>query len=119
MIGDRLRRFGTPADPALAARVEVRDRRAYRSVALGGAIGAAEAYARGWWEASDLTALIRIVARNLEAAAGIDGWTTRAAMAAHRLRHGCARTGGAGAAATSRPTTTSGTRSSRRSSTRR
>ena len=85
--GDRLRRFGTPADPALAARIEIRDRRAYRSIALGGAMGAAEAYASGWWTASDLTALIRIVARNREVAAGIDGWTTRAAMAVHRLRH--------------------------------
>ena len=85
--GERVRRFGTPANPALAARIEVRDRRTYRSVALGGAIGAAEAYARGWWTASDLTALIRIVARNPEAAGAIDGWTTRAAMAAHRLRH--------------------------------
>ncbi len=85
--GDRRRRFGRPADPALAARIEIRDRRAYRSIALGGAIGAAEAYARGWWTASDLTALLRIVARNPEAAAGIDGWTTRAATAVHRLRH--------------------------------
>ena len=85
--GDRVRRFGAPADPALAARIEIRDPRAYRSIALGGAIGAAEAYAGGWWTASDLTALIRIVARNPEVAAGIDGWTTRAAMAAQRLRH--------------------------------
>ena len=50
-------------------------------------MGAAEAYARGWWTATDLTALMRIVARNPEVAAGIDGWTTRAAMAVHRLRH--------------------------------
>ena len=85
--GDRMRRFGTPAEPALAARLEVRDRRTYRSIALGGAIGAAEAYARGWWTTSDLTALIRIFARNTEVAGGIDGWTTRAAMAAHRLWH--------------------------------
>ena len=80
--GDRLGRFGMPADPALAARIEIRDPRTYRSVALGGAIGAAEAYASGWWTASDLTSLIRIVARNPGAAAGIDGWTTRATMAA-------------------------------------
>ena len=85
--GDRRRRFGTPAEPALATQVAFRDGRAYRSIALGGAIGAAEAYARGWWTASDLTALIRIVARNPEVANGIDGWTTRAAMAAHRVRH--------------------------------
>ena len=85
--GDRLRRFGTPAGPAPATRIAIRDRRTYRSIALGGAIGAAEAYARGWWTASDLTALFRIFAGNEEVAGGIDGWTTRAAMAAHRLWH--------------------------------
>jgi cyclopropane-fatty-acyl-phospholipid synthase len=85
--GGRTRRFGTPSDPALAARLEIRDPRAYRSVVLGGAIGAAEAYAHGWWTVSDLTALIRIVARNPAVAGGIDGWPTRATMAVHRLWH--------------------------------
>lgn len=32
--GDRMRRFGTPVEPALAARLEVRDRRTYRSLSL-------------------------------------------------------------------------------------
>ena len=58
--GDWVRRFGTSGDPALVARIEIRDRRTYRSLAFGGAIGAAEAYANGWWTATDLTALMRI-----------------------------------------------------------
>ena len=38
----------------------------YRSVFLGGTIGAAESYMRGEWAADDLTDLIRLMIRNLD-----------------------------------------------------
>lgn len=81
------RTFGDPGTTALAARVEIHDPRTWRAVLLGGTIGAAEAYAEGWWSADDLTALIRLVARNERAAAGLDGWLSRAALALHTALH--------------------------------
>ncbi len=78
--------FGEPgASPA--ARVDVHDARTWRAVLFGGTIGAAEAYAEGWWSADDLTALIRLVARNERAAAGLDGWLSRAGLAVHSVLH--------------------------------
>ncbi|MBM63583.1 MAG: SAM-dependent methyltransferase [Acidobacteria bacterium] len=85
--GTRSQTFGVPSVEGLAARLEITNTRAYQSIAFGGSIGAAEAYARRWWTADDLTALIRIVARNRDISLNLDGWLTRAALAAHRLRH--------------------------------
>ena len=80
-LGERA--FGTAADSGLRVRLQVRDPRTYRSVALGGTIGAAEAYADGWWDADDLTALVRIVARSRDAANQLEGWSTWLNWAAH------------------------------------
>ena len=79
--------FGDPGANALAARVEIHDPRTWRALLLGGTIGTAEAYAEGWWSADDLTALIRLVARNERAAAGLDGWLSWAALAVHTALH--------------------------------
>lgn len=79
--------FGSASDRQLAARVEIHDPRAWRAVLLGGTIGAAEAYAEGWWSADDLTGLMRLVVRNEYAAAGLDGWLSRAALAVHSALH--------------------------------
>ncbi len=81
------RTFGDPAGPEPAARVEIHDPRTWRALLLGGTIGAAEAYAEGWWSADDLTALIRLMARNERAAAGLDGWLSRAAFTVHAVLH--------------------------------
>ncbi|MYD87186.1 MAG: methyltransferase domain-containing protein, partial [Acidobacteria bacterium] len=79
--------FGEPGSAPLAARVEIHDRRTWRALLLGGTIGAAEAYAEGWWSADDLTSLIRLVVRNERAAAGLDGRLSRAALALHTALH--------------------------------
>lgn len=52
-----------PADD-LAATVNVKDVRFYASVAFAGTVGAAEAYMQGFWTTDDLTAVVRILARN-------------------------------------------------------
>jgi cyclopropane-fatty-acyl-phospholipid synthase len=77
------RTFGAMRDEALRARIEVHNPRTYRAVALGGSIGAAEAYADGWWTADELTAMIRIMARNRDAARRLEGWSTWLAWAGH------------------------------------
>ena len=85
--GEACYTFGDPDASRLAVRVEIHDQRAWRAVLLGGTIGAAEAYAEGWWSADDLTGLIRLAARNERAAAGLDGWLSRAALAVHTALH--------------------------------
>jgi cyclopropane-fatty-acyl-phospholipid synthase len=44
--------------------VDVLDPRFYSEIALGGAIGAAEAYMQGFWSCDDLTMLVRLLVRN-------------------------------------------------------
>ncbi|MEM9529648.1 MAG: cyclopropane-fatty-acyl-phospholipid synthase family protein [Pseudomonadota bacterium] len=57
--------FGDPdAPPELRARVEVRDPALYSAAAFAGALGAAESFMDGHWEADDLTTVIRVLVRN-------------------------------------------------------
>jgi cyclopropane-fatty-acyl-phospholipid synthase len=78
---------GEPGGDALSARITVRDRRFYRRVLVGGSLGAAESYLDGDWDCNDLTALFRILARNLAAFDSIDGLATAAAERISRLGH--------------------------------
>lgn len=50
----------------LAVTLVVRDSRVWKRLALGGTVGAAEAYMEGDWDADDLVALVRLFAANLE-----------------------------------------------------
>ncbi|MHB8902791.1 MAG: class I SAM-dependent methyltransferase [Thermoguttaceae bacterium] len=70
--GCRAERFGTAAAGELSATIRVRDPRFYGSVAFGGSLGAAEAYLDGYWDADDLTNLLRLISRNLEAAGSLN-----------------------------------------------
>jgi cyclopropane-fatty-acyl-phospholipid synthase len=65
--------FGRPAPDGLAAQVEVKHARFWRRVATGGTLGAAESYADGDWDTPDLTALVRLVVRNVSALDGLEG----------------------------------------------
>ena len=57
--------------------VHVHDSRFYSDVVLGGSIGAAETYIRGYWTTDDLTAVIRIFVANRTALEQLDsGWAT-------------------------------------------
>lgn len=55
---------GYSAD-ALCAQIQVSNQEFYKISALQGAIGAAIAYQRGWWEGDHLTDLFRILVRNI------------------------------------------------------
>ena len=85
--GDWRKTFGDEGTPPLSACLDIHDPRVYRSVLFGGSIGAAEAYAHGWWTTDDLTTLVRIMARNRQAAEGLDGTLTRARDLLHRVVH--------------------------------
>ncbi|MGD2113698.1 MAG: cyclopropane-fatty-acyl-phospholipid synthase family protein [Acidobacteriota bacterium] len=74
-------RLGRPADDRPAATVTVRDPRFWSAVAAGGSVGAGEAYAAGWWDADDLVAVVRLIARNR----GINQGLERGLAAPRRL----------------------------------
>lgn len=87
--GDQTRIFGRGGD--LEVTVRVRDPRFYRAIALGGSLGAAEAYMDGLWEVDDLTDLCRLVVRNGESRREIDKGWARLTRPAHRLFHALRR----------------------------
>lgn len=82
---------GEPSNDSLCATITVGDPRFYQRVVLGGSLGAAESYLDGDWDSNDLTALFRILARNLESTSSIDGRATAAARRIARLGHWLAR----------------------------
>ncbi|QTF92490.1 cyclopropane-fatty-acyl-phospholipid synthase family protein [Halomonas sp. BM-2019] len=75
--GHRRHRLGQGG--ALHVTLVVRDSRAWKRLALGGTVGAAEAYMDGDWDADDLVALVRLLAANLERVNGeMENGTARA-----------------------------------------
>ncbi|BFT29766.1 cyclopropane-fatty-acyl-phospholipid synthase family protein [Alteromonas sp. D210916BOD_24] len=79
-------RFGNESD-TLAATVNIKDIRAYRRLLLGGSVGAGEAYMEGLWDSDDVTAVVRIFARNLPT---LDEWENKfkwLAMPLNKLQH--------------------------------
>jgi cyclopropane-fatty-acyl-phospholipid synthase len=79
--------WGKPSPDGLAATLEVRDPAFFRSVLLGGTLGAAEAYLDGMWETDDLVALVRLLARNRGALEGVDGGLAWLGQLSSRLLH--------------------------------
>ena len=75
----------------LAATLTVLAPRFWVEVAAGGALGAAESYARGDWECDDLTALVRILARDRDALVGLERGLARLRRPALRALHALQR----------------------------
>lgn len=89
--GQNIRELGDPEAP-LAVTLHVHDPRFYRALALGGHLGAAEAYLDGWWSTDDLTALVRLFARNRHLADGFEnGWGARLVRPLRRAWHALRR----------------------------
>jgi cyclopropane-fatty-acyl-phospholipid synthase len=82
-------------DFPVSATVVVRDPAFYPAILLDGSIGAGESYMAGHWETEDLTAVIRIFVRNLEAMEAMESGAARLTApfhrAFHRLRRGTRR----------------------------
>lgn len=85
--GSRVHRFGTGSEDDLAAEVRVHDAAFWRAVAFGGSLGAAEAFLDGAWDSPDLTAVVRLFARNRELTRGLDGGLAGLRGLAARLYH--------------------------------
>ncbi|WNK20499.1 cyclopropane-fatty-acyl-phospholipid synthase [Halomonas piscis] len=81
---------------SLAATVVIRHPRAWQRMALGGTVGAGEAYMDGDWDTDDLVALVRLFALNLDAVnARVENGSARLARwlltAAYGLQRNSAR----------------------------
>jgi cyclopropane-fatty-acyl-phospholipid synthase len=80
--------FGQDTSTAdLRATIRVLDHRFYADLALGGSMGAGEAYMAGSWTTDDLTALVQIMIRNRDVMEGMDGGLARLANPVRRLLH--------------------------------
>ena len=71
--GDQTRCFGRAGEGDPAVRVVIHDRRVYRAL-LRASLGLSEAYAKGWFDCSDLPELARLAALNMPAS---DRWRRR------------------------------------------
>ncbi len=72
--GDEHFQFGQPTTSCrLEATVTIHDPCVYVDIALGGTVGAGDAYRRGLWRCDDLTTLVRISVRNRALLNGMDG----------------------------------------------
>ncbi len=74
----------------LQARVEVRDARFWRALALRGSVGAGEAYAQGWWDSPEPAVVVRLFVRNRRVLGELEGGLARVQRGllavAHALR---------------------------------
>ncbi len=71
--------------------ITVRHPRFYRDAVLGGHLRAAEGYVHGLWDCDDLTALVRVFARNLALSDEMDRLSVRVGGALLRLGHALRR----------------------------
>jgi cyclopropane-fatty-acyl-phospholipid synthase len=86
----RLRDGGTErifGQGAPAVTVTVHRPRFYRRLALGGSVGAGEAYMDGDWDSDDLVGVVRLLAANRAAMGALDGAGTLSVQAANLLQH--------------------------------
>ncbi|RIL05778.1 MAG: SAM-dependent methyltransferase [Proteobacteria bacterium] len=84
--GAHVQAFGE-SSPDLSATIRVRDPRFYRWLAQRGSLGGAEAYLEGLWSTDDLVAVVRVLARNQAALAGLDAGLARIARPGLRMLH--------------------------------
>jgi cyclopropane-fatty-acyl-phospholipid synthase len=79
--------FGAAQGGAATAEIQVHDARFYRTLALGGTLGAGEAFLKGWWSSTDLVALFRLLTRNADVLFGMDGAAARCLRGLSVLGH--------------------------------
>ncbi len=82
-----MQRFGSPAEDGLCCRVTLHNRKFFKELAFGGSLGAAESYLQGDWSADDLTSLLRLMCRNLDALSGMDSGLARIGLWFAKLAH--------------------------------
>lgn len=81
-------RFGEPTEEfPHPVTIKVNSSEFYTELALGGSVGAGEAYIHGLWSCDDLTLLTRIMVRNQHVIDGMDSSLSRFKAPLHQLLH--------------------------------
>jgi len=80
-------RFGAHAAHGLAATVRIHDERTFADLAFGGSIGAAEAYLLGYWDADDLTSVLRVLLANRTVLDDLESGAARVKAPLQRALH--------------------------------
>ncbi|MYA23631.1 MAG: class I SAM-dependent methyltransferase [Gemmatimonadetes bacterium] len=88
--GEQRRTFGQGEDGPTVV-LQVHHPRFFRALALGGTIGAAEAYMQGWWSCDDLPAMCRLAVANMEWMQQRERGWARLAAPARMLGHALKR----------------------------
>jgi len=88
--------LGDTSAEALVARITIFNPVFYHEVALGGGVGAGEAYMAGHWQCDDLTTLVRILARNRALLDKVESGTAWLSGVANRGLHWLNRNTGKG-----------------------
>jgi len=81
--------FGNGTGPSVT--LHVKDSRFFRATALGGSLGAAEAYLNGWWETDDLVGLVQVMVKNRDTLQGLERGLARLARPFRSLAHALRR----------------------------
>jgi cyclopropane-fatty-acyl-phospholipid synthase len=90
--GEREWTYGeATAEYPVSAAVIVHDPSFYRSVLLGGSVGAGEAYMRGAWGTDDLVSVVRLMVRNMGALSAMEGGAARMLTPLRRAYHALRR----------------------------
>ena len=71
--GDEKRVFGSDKSSDVYGELTIQDQSAYVDILTGGSIGAAEAYMTGDWTTPDLTALVKVMVRNMDVLDAMEG----------------------------------------------
>ena len=79
--------FGCQTNTGPNASIIINQPRAYRSVLLGGVVGAGEAYIDGEWDTPDLVKVIRFFTANIESLQKMDHWTNKLGFVANKIYH--------------------------------
>ncbi len=86
--GAERHRFGKPSaalpEPIV---IHVHDARMYGDVALGGSIGAGEAYMRGFWTTTQLVDVVRLFVLNMDALDGLETGLARFTAPLRKIVH--------------------------------
>ena len=89
--------FGnTEQSSELTVEINVKDQRFYSDIALGGTVAAGEAYMQGYWSCNNLTGLVRIMLRNRQVMAQVEGGFSLFKAPILRLMHWLNRNSQAG-----------------------
>ena len=83
--GKSINKFGKPGN--LSAKINILDTVFYKTIILGGTIGASESFIRGEWSSPNLTNVIRVLARNTEAQDKLENLFTLLSQPFLRVMH--------------------------------